>query len=277
MSNFYTLNEEQYLKQLRYILENGQTTGDRTGTGMISSFGLTMKFNLQLGFPLGTTKEVFFKGIKGELLWFLSGSTSNIELEEKYGAKFWREWQDENGDLPNIYGKQWVRWEDAKGNVFNQIEYVVNQIKNNPFGRRTLFTGWNAPEMQYEETALPCCHSTVVQFYVRDGKYLDMYHYQRSGDMFLGVPFNIASYALLLHMIAQQCGLEAGYLTHTIGVAHIYANHVDQVNEQLSREPYEAPDLIIKRKAESIFDYEMDDFEIVGYKHHPKIKGDVAI
>jgi thymidylate synthase len=269
-------NEEAYSLALSSVLKLGQDTGDRTNTGMRSLFGVTMKFNLEFGFPLITTKKMFTKGVFQELLWFLSGSTSNTELEER-GVKFWREWADEQGELPNIYGKQWVRWEDARGNVFNQIEYVINEIKTNPNSRRILFTGWNAAEMQWEDTALPCCHSTVVQFYVREGKYLDMYHYQRSGDMFLGVPVNIASYATLLTMIAQQCDLVPGFMTHTIGVAHIYNNHIQQVSEQLFRLPYSSPSLIIKRKPESIFDYEFEDFEVIDYEHHPAIKGEVAI
>lgn len=269
-------NEQQYLDALKYVLENGQDTGDRTGTGMRSCFGVTMKFDLDKGFPLLTTKKMFVRGVFGELLWFLSGSTSNKELEEKYNIKFWRPWQNEFGELPNIYGKQWVRWEDSRGGTFNQIKYVVNEIKNNPTSRRILFTGWNAPEMQWEDTALPCCHSTVVQFYVENDK-LHMYHYQRSGDMFLGVPVNIASYATLLTMIAQQCNLKPATITHTIGVAHIYHNHLEQVKEQLSRTPYEPPKLIIKRKPDSIFDYQLEDFEVADYKHHPLIKGDVAV
>jgi thymidylate synthase len=270
-------NEQQYLNALRDILNNGLDTGDRTGTGMRSKFGVTMTFDLSDGrFPLLTTKKMFTRGVFGELIWFLSGSTSNTELEEKYNVKFWREWANEAGMLPNIYGKQWVRWEDSKGNIFNQIKYVINEIKTNPHSRRILFTGWNAPEMQYEDTALPCCHSTVVQFYVR-GEYLDMYHYQRSGDFFLGVPVNIASYAALLQMIADQTGYKAGVMTHTVGVAHIYHNHIDQVIEQLSREPYEAPKLIIMNKPETIFEYEVSDFALIEYEHHPLIKGDVAV
>lgn len=269
-------SEQQYLSVLREVYEEGNDTGDRTGTGMRSKFGLTMKFDLSEGFPLITTKKMFTRGVFGELLWFLNGSTSNKELEEKYNIKFWREWQNEASQLPNIYGKQWVRWEDSRGNIFNQIEYVVNEIKNNPTSRRILFTGWNAPEMQWEDTALPCCHSTVVQFYVENNK-LHMYHYQRSGDLFLGIPVNIASYATLLTMIAQQCNLEVGTFTHTVGVAHIYHNHLEQVKEQLSRTSYGLPKLNIKRKPKDIFSYELDDFEVVGYKSHDKIKGDVAI
>lgn len=271
------INECNYLEALEDIVEYGQDTGDRTGTGMRSLFGVTMNFDLKYGFPLLTTKKMFTRGVFGELLWFLSGSTSNKELEDKYNIKFWQEWQNEYGDLPNIYGKQWVRWEDARGNVFNQIEYVINEIKKNPNSRRIVFTGWNAPEMQWEDTALPCCHSTVVQFYVRENKYLDMYHYQRSGDMFLGIPVNIASYATLLTMIAQQCNLIPRKLTHTIGVAHIYHNHFEQVEEQLSREPYNSPKLIIKRHPEDIFSYKIEDFEVVDYNCHPAIKGDVSV
>jgi thymidylate synthase len=542
--------EYQYLDKLREIYETGNDTGDRTGTGMRSLFGLTMQFDLREGFPLLTTKKMFTRGVFGELLWFLSGSTSNKELEKKYNIKFWREWQDEFQTLPNIYGKQWVRWEHRNikrierriikqinqekkkielldvenshdpnglvgnifqsknhgdyrvighhnsysktknpkggrmykiqflrtgyvkdevritavknGNVedpyfptnegvgflgkyyfdtkdplithlksvwrkmlnrcysekhveyhnyggkgifvderwhnfenfvddvktlpnwnlkidnikeynldkdyygsncyskdtcvwlsikdntlystsipfvytdesgrdtiflsksecaeyldvdnrricdilngkyipkkyrhiklsfleynnekyvyryelpFNQIQYIIDEIKTNSTSRRILFTGWNAPEMQYEDTALPCCHSTVVQFYVENGV-LHMYHYQRSGDFFLGVPVNIASYATLLTMIAQQCDLIPGTMKHTVGVAHIYHNHMDQVKEQLRRYPYELPKLVIKRKPESIFKYELSDFEVKEYISHDKIHGDVAI
>ncbi|MCY7542402.1 thymidylate synthase [Bacillus safensis] len=268
--------EKEYLKLLQKIYAYGHNTGDRTETGMRSLFGETMEFNLAEGFPLVTTKKMFTRGVFGELLWFLSGSTSNKELEEKFGIKFWKEWANEAGQLPNIYGKQWTRWEDGRGNIFNQIKYVIDQIKYNPTSRRILFTGWNAPEMQWEDTALPCCHSTVVQFYV-EGDYLHMYHYQRSGDMFLGVPVNIASYATLLTMIAQQCDLKPGIMKHTVGVAHIYHNHLEQVKEQLTREPFHAPRLNIKRKPDSIFDYKLEDFEVVDYVHHLLIKGDVAI
>jgi len=269
-------NERQYLNLLDKIYKYGMDTGDRTGTGMRSLFGESMEFDLREGFPLLTTKKMFVRGVFGELLWFLSGSTSGKELREKYNIHFWKEWENENGELNNIYGKQWIRWKDSRGGIFNQIEYVINEIKNNPTSRRILFTGWNAPEMQWKDTALPCCHSTVVQFYVEDG-FLSMYHYQRSGDMFLGVPVNIASYATLLTIIAQQCNLKPGIMKHTIGVAHIYHNHLKQVEEQLSRTPYEPPKLIIKRKPDSIFDYQIEDFEVVNYKHHPPIKGEVAV
>lgn len=540
-------NELQYLKVLNNVLENGIDTGDRTGTGMRSLFGETMEFDLRKGFPLITTKKMFTRGVFAELLWFLSGSTSGKELREKYNVQFWKEWEDEFGELNNIYGKQWMRQEsprkivkvekkiikykneinnikvndienprvpntdsivgkkfntnnsgqlivldfngyyyDSKGknkgrtykiqfintgyiannikkenivtgevkdpyhrrvfgvgymgnikvedevekslhaawrnmlercysvncknykyyggkgievsqewhcfenfsrdvkkipnwhkkkhdlnnyhldkdyfcsNVyskdtcvwlhkeenklyskskpfyiigegieelfinisecarkfgldassiskcllgkinshksyefkyldynkekytyryalpFNQIKYIIDEIKSNPTSRRILFTGWNAPEMQWEDTALPCCHSTVVQFWV-EGKNIHMYHYQRSGDLFLGVPVNIASYATLLTMIAQQCDLIPATIKHTVGIAHIYHNHIDQVKEQLTRTPYKLPKLNIKRKPDSIFDYELDDFEVVDYKCHPKIKGDVAV
>lgn len=268
--------EYQYLNLLEKAYKYGMDTDDRTGTGMRSLFGETMTFNLTEGFPLLTTKKMFTRGVFAELIWFLSGSTSNTELEEKYNVHFWKEWQNEAGQLPNIYGKQWVRWEDSRGNIFNQIKYVVDEIKSNPTSRRILFTGWNAPEMQWEDTALPCCHSTVVQFYV-EGEYLHMYHYQRSGDLFLGVPVNIASYATLLTMIAQQTGLKPGIMKHTVGVAHIYHNHLEQVEEQLKRVPYDFPQLNIKRNPDTIFDYHLEDFEVVGYEHHPLIKGDVAV
>ena len=547
-------SEQQYLDLLKKVYEKGSDTGDRTGTGMRSLFGETMEFDLRDGFPLLTTKKMFTRGVFGELLWFLSGSTSNTELEKDYNIKFWREWQNSEGELPNIYGKHWTRWEGSKkiikverrikrnnneevdyninpvkeevrkvsdysnligktfksrkhgdflvfdvtneynkednpkglykysiqfvktgyikhnvkthsikngtledpyypsiegvgcvgkyrndtsdpiinklkstwrkmlyrcynekhvefhnyggkgifvdnrwlnfenfvedaqklpnwnkkkeywngfnldkdyygsncysketcvwlsisenilythskpfvvyennkelgtflSNIecgdyigvdhrrisdfftkgylpkkyaayhfeyieydednyvyryelpFNQIKYIIKELKNNPNSRRILYTGWNAPEMQWEDTALPCCHSTVVQFYVEDG-YLDMYHYQRSGDMFLGIPVNIASYATLLTMIAQQCNLKPRIMKHTVGVAHIYHNHLEQVKLQLTREPLPLPTLNIKRKPDSIFDYKFGDFELIGYESHGGIKGDVAV
>ena len=271
-----TYSENQYLRLLSDVYKYGQDSGDRTGTGMRSLFGESMEFDLREGFPLLTTKKMFERGVFAELLWFLDGSTSNAELERKYNVKFWREWANEANELPNIYGKQWVRWEDAKGNIFNQIQYVIDEIKTNPTSRRILFTGWNAPEMQWEDTALPCCHSTVVQFYVEDG-YLNMCHYQRSGDLFLGVPVNIASYYTLMRIIADQCGLQVGTMKHTIGVAHIYHNHFNQVEEQLSRTPYQLPELLIKRKPNTIFEYKLEDFEVKNYNHHPLIKGEVAV
>jgi thymidylate synthase len=269
-------SENQYLKLLSDVLKYGQDSGDRTGTGMRSLFGESMEFDLREGFPLITTKKMFTRGVFGELLWFLSGSTSNQELEDKYNVGFWKEWANEANELPNIYGKQWVRWEDGRGNIFNQIQYVIDQIKNSSNSRRILFTGWNAAEMQWKDTALPCCHSTVVQFYVEDG-FLNMYHYQRSGDLFLGIPVNIASYYTLLRMIADQTGLKPGTMKHTIGVAHIYHNHIEQVQEQLTRQPYQLPLLHIKRVPNSIFEYELEDFEVLDYKCHPLIKGEVAI
>jgi thymidylate synthase len=262
-----------YEDLLRDVLENGVEKTDRTGTGTKSVFVRSMRFDLSKYFPLITTKKVFTKGIIAELLWLLNGDTNAKTLEDQ-GVKIWSEWADpETRDLGPIYGKQWRSWPDYDGGTIDQITEVVESIKSNPDSRRHIVNAWNVA--QVKDMALPPCH-TMFQFYVADGK-LSCHLYQRSGDMFLGIPFNIASYSLLTHMIAQQTGLEVGEFIHTIGDAHIYADHIDQVNEQLSREAREYPQLVIKRKPESIFDYKLDDFAFEGYDPHPKITAPVAV
>ncbi len=280
---------KQYLDLCKTILHNGVQKGDRTGTGTISSFGHQLRFNLADGFPLATTKKLHVKSILHELLWFLSGST-NIRYLQENGVTIWNEWADENGDLGPIYGKQWVAWErpplfipvahefgpithEIYDEPINQIAQVVEGIKKNPDSRRHLVSAWNPADV--EGMALPPCHY-AFQFYVANGKLSCMFQ-MRSIDLFLGLPFNIASYAFLTHMVAQQCDLEVGELIWTGGDTHIYLNHVDQIKLQLTREPYPLPQLLINRKPNSIFDYRYEDFEIVGYQSHPGIKGEIAI
>ena len=263
---------KQYLDLLREIRDNGVTKTDRTGVGTKSIFGHQMRFNLQDGFPLLTTKKVFLKGIIYELLWFLKGDT-NIKFLTDHNVHIWDEWADENGDLGYVYGKQWRSWEATDGRVIDQISQVVDLIKNHPDSRRILVTAWNPAEI--DKMALPPCHC-LFQFYVADGK-LSCQLYQRSADTFLGVPFNIASYALLTMMLAQVCGLEPGEFIHTTGDTHIYLNHLEQVNEQLSREPRPLPKMIINPDVKSIFDFKYEDFKLEGYDPYPTIKAPVAI
>ena len=263
---------KQYLDLLREIRDNGVTKTDRTGVGTKSIFGHQMRFNLQDGFPLLTTKKVFLKGIIYELLWFLKGDT-NIKFLTDNNVHIWDEWADENGDLGYVYGKQWRSWEATDGRVIDQISQVVDLIKNHPDSRRILVTAWNPAEI--DKMALPPCHC-LFQFYVADGK-LSCQLYQRSADTFLGVPFNIASYALLTMMLAQVCGLEPGEFIHTTGDTHIYLNHLEQVNEQLSREPRPLPKMIINPDVKSIFDFKYEDFKLEGYDPYPAIKAPVAI
>ena len=263
---------KQYLDLLREIRDNGVTKTDRTGVGTKSIFGHQMRFNLQDGFPLLTTKKVFLKGIIYELLWFLKGDT-NIKFLTDHNVHIWDEWADENGDLGYVYGKQWRSWEATDGRVIDQISQVVDLIKNHPNSRRILVTAWNPAEI--DKMALPPCHC-LFQFYVADGK-LSCQLYQRSADTFLGVPFNIASYALLTMMLAQVCGLEPGEFIHTTGDTHIYLNHLEQVNEQLSREPRPLPKMIINPDVKSIFDFKYEDFQLEGYDPYPAIKAPVAI
>ena len=263
---------KQYLDLLREIRDNGVTKTDRTGVGTKSIFGHQMRFNLQDGFPLLTTKKVFLKGIIYELLWFLKGDT-NIKFLTDNNVHIWDEWADENGDLGYVYGKQWRSWEATDGRVIDQISQVVDLIKNHPDSRRILVTAWNPAEI--DKMALPPCHC-LFQFYVADGK-LSCQLYQRSADTFLGVPFNIASYALLTMMLAQVCGLEPGEFIHTTGDTHIYLNHLDQVNEQLSREPRPLPKMIINPYVKSIFDFKYEDFTLEGYDPYPAIKAPVAV
>ena len=262
----------QYETFLKYVFEHGTPKSDRTGTGTRSVFGYQMRFNLEEGFPLVTTKKLHLRSIIHELLWFLQGS-SNIGYLKENGVSIWDEWADENGDLGPVYGVQWRSFPTPDGGHVDQIANVVEQIRSNPDSRRLIVCAWNPG--QIDKMALPPCHC-LFQFYVADGK-LSCQLYQRSCDIFLGVPFNIASYSLLTHMVAQQCGLGLGDFVWTGGDCHIYDNHVEQVQLQLSREPRPYPKLVIHRKPYSIFDYKFEDFEIVGYDPHPHIKAPVAV
>ena len=262
----------QYETLLRDVFEHGTPKTDRTGTGTISVFGRQMRFDLSEGFPLVTTKKLHIRSIIHELLWFLSGST-NIGYLKDNGVSIWDEWADEHGDLGPVYGHQWRHWRTADGTEVDQIAEVLEQIRRHPDSRRMIVSAWNPGDVP--KMALPPCHC-LFQFYVADGR-LSCQLYQRSCDLFLGVPFNIASYSLLTHMMAQQCGLAAGDFVWTGGDCHIYSNHFEQTKLQLSREPRPYPQLVIKRKPESIFDYRFEDFEIVGYDPHPAIKAPVAV
>ena len=257
---------------LQDVMDNGAVKEDRTGTGTKSVFGRQLRFDLNKGFPLVTTKRMHLKSIIHELLWFLMGDT-NIRYLQENGVRIWNEWADENGDLGPVYGSQWRAWEAPGGVKIDQIAQVVDSIKQNPDSRRHLVSAWNVAEI--DNMKLPPCHF-VFQFYVVNGK-LSCMLTMRSSDIFLGLPFNIAQYALLTHMIAQQCDLEVGEFIYSGGDVHIYSNHFDQVEIQLAREPKPLPQLIIKRKPSSIFDYHYDDFEIINYEYHPTIKADVAI
>ena len=262
----------QYLKFLTHIIENGTEKPDRTETGVISTFSYEMRFDLQLGFPLVTTKKCHTRSIIHELLWFLSGNTNTSYLKEN-NVRIWNEWADENGDLGPVYGKQWRSWEDKSGVCIDQIQQVINQIKSNPNSRRIIVSAWNVGEL--EQMALPPCHA-FFQFYVVNNK-LSCKLTQRSADAFLGVPFNIASYSLLTHMVAQQCNLDVGEFIWSGGDCHIYLNHLDQVKTQLSRQPYPLPCLEIIRKPNSILDYKFEDFCISEYTSHPAIKAPIAV
>ncbi|HET7578632.1 MAG TPA: thymidylate synthase [Bacillales bacterium] len=263
---------EQYLNLCRHILENGTEKNDRTGTGTISVFGHQIRFDLQKGFPLVTTKKLHLRSIIHELLWFLKGDT-NVKYLQENGVRIWNEWADENGELGPVYGKQWRSWATADGSTVDQISNVIDQIKNNPNSRRMIVSAWNVSEV--EEMALPPCHC-LFQFYVADGK-LSCQLYQRSADTFLGVPFNIASYALLTMMIAQVCDLEPGDFVHTFGDTHIYLNHVEQVKLQLTRDPRPLPTMTLNPEVKSIFDFTIDDFTLSNYDPHPHIKGKVSV
>jgi thymidylate synthase len=263
---------KQYLGLLEHILQNGVRKDDRTGTGTISIFGYQMRFNLGAGFPIVTTKKVHLRSIIYELLWFLRGDT-NVDYLRAHKVSIWDDWADENGDLGPVYGKQWRRWKAPDGTEIDQIAKVVEDIKRDENSRRLIVSAWNVGELA--EMALLPCHA-LFQFYVADGK-LSCQLYQRSADVFLGVPYNITSYALLTHMIAQQCDLEVGDFVWTAGDAHIYLNHLDQVNLQLARAPLPLPQLVLKRRPDSVFEYEFEDFEVVGYQAHPHIAGAVAV
>ncbi len=262
----------QYEQFLKHVLSNGTRKTDRTGTGTISVFGGQLRFNLAEGFPLMTTKKVHLKSIVYELLWFLKGETNTKYLKD-HGVSIWDEWADENGELGPVYGKQWRSWEAKDGKVIDQIAQALDLIQNNPDSRRILVNAWNVGEI--DQMALMPCH-TMFQFYVADGK-LSCQLYQRSADLFLGVPFNIASYALLTMMMAQVCGLGLGDFVHTFGDAHIYTNHLEQVNLQLSRDPKPFPKMQLNTDIKSLFDFDFADFELIGYDPHPAIKAPVAI
>ena len=263
---------QQYLHFLQHILDNGVQKHDRTGTGTLSVFGYQMRFNLNDGFPLVTTKKLHLKSIIHELLWFLKGET-NIGYLKENGVGIWDEWADDNGELGPVYGKQWRSWEGADGKVVDQISELIAQIKKNPDSRRLIISAWNVADLP--EMALMPCH-TLFQFYVADGK-LSCQLYQRSADSFLGVPFNIASYALLTMMIAQVCDLKLGEFIHTFGDAHIYNNHMEQVKLQLSRSPYPLPTMKLNPAVKDIFGFRYDDFTLENYQSHPGIKAPVAV
>ncbi|TXJ02303.1 MAG: thymidylate synthase [Neisseriales bacterium] len=263
---------QQYHDLLRHVLNNGQEKHDRTGTGTISCFGYQMRFDLSAGFPLVTTKKVHLKSIIHELLWFLRGDT-NIKYLVENGVSIWNEWANPNGELGPVYGKQWRSWQGVNGEVIDQISWVIDEIKSNPDSRRLIVSAWNVGELS--QMALAPCHA-FFQFYVNNGK-LSCQLYQRSADVFLGVPFNIASYAILTMMIAQVCDLEVGEFIHSFGDVHIYSNHLEQVNLQLSRTPKALPWLKINPAIKSIFDFEYSDFELIGYEADPAIKAPVAV
>lgn len=263
---------KQYLDLLSHVLENGTRKEDRTGTGTISTFGYQMRFDLSDGFPLMTTKKLHLKSIIHELLWFLQGETNTRYLNEN-GVRIWNEWADEQGNLGHIYGYQWRSWPTPDGRHVDQVTEVVESIKNNPDSRRHIVSAWNVGELG--QMALPPCH-ILFQFYVADGK-LSCQLYQRSADIFLGVPFNIASYSFLLMMMAQVTGLKPGEFIHTLGDAHIYLNHVDQVKLQLSREPRPLPTVKLNQAIHSVFDFGFEDFSIENYDPHPHIKGNISV
>lgn len=263
---------QQYLDLLRHILENGTDKSDRTGTGTRSVFGHQMRFDLSEGFPMLTTKKLHLKSIIYELLWFLKGDT-NVKYLQDNGVRIWNEWADANGDLGHIYGYQWRSWPDYNGGHIDQIQQAINDIKNNPDSRRIIVSAWNVADLP--NMNLPPCHA-FFQFYVADGK-LSLQLYQRSADCFLGVPFNIASYSLLLMMMAQVCGLKPGEFVHTTGDTHIYTNHFEQARLQLTREPRPLPRMILNSKIKNLFDFDFDDFRLEGYDPHPAIKAQVSV
>ncbi len=263
---------KQYLDLLKYILDNGTDKHDRTGTGTRSVFGYQMRFNLADGFPLLTTKKLHLKSIIHELLWFLNGDT-NVRYLQENGVRIWNEWADADGNLGLIYGHQWRHWRDYDGGFIDQMAEAIHTIKTNPDSRRIIVSAWNVADIP--QMKLPPCHA-FFQYYVADGR-LSLQLYQRSADCFLGVPFNIASYALLLMMTAQVTGLKAGDFVHTLGDAHIYSNHIEQVREQLSRAPRQLPRMVINPDVKSIFDFKYDDFHLEGYDPHPHIKATVAV
>lgn len=262
----------QYLDLMRHVLKNGTKKEDRTGTGTISTFGYQMRFDLQEGFPCVTTKKLHLKSIIHELLWFLQGDT-NIKYLQDNGVRIWNDWADENGELGHVYGYQWRSWPKPDGTHLDQISQLIHDIKTNPQSRRLIVSAWNAGDI--EHMALPPCHA-FFQFYVNNGK-LSCQLYQRSADVFLGVPFNIASYALLTYMVAQVCDLQPGEFIHTFGDVHIYLNHLEQVNLQLTREPKELPQIWINPEVKDIFSFTFNDFRLDNYEAHPHIKGEVSV
>ena len=263
---------KQYLDLMKYVRESGTEKGDRTGTGTLSVFGYQMRFNLEEGFPLVTTKKVHLKSIIYELLWFLKGST-NIDYLNEHGVSIWDEWADERGELGPVYGAQWRSWPKQDGSSIDQISEVINQITANPDSRRLIVSAWNVS--QIDNMALPPCHA-MFQFYVADGK-LSCQLYQRSADIFLGVPFNIASYALLVLMMAKVTGLKPGEFVHTLGDAHLYLNHLDQVDEQLKRQPFPLPKMSITKDIRNVLDIEYEDFSLEDYESHPHISAPIAV
>ena len=263
---------KQYLDLMKYVRESGTEKGDRTGTGTLSVFGYQMRFNLEEGFPLVTTKKVHLKSIIYELLWFLKGST-NVDYLNEHGVSIWDEWADERGELGPVYGAQWRSWPTQDGSSIDQISEVINQIKTNPDSRRLIVSAWNVS--QIDNMALPPCHA-MFQFYVADGK-LSCQLYQRSADIFLGVPFNIASYALLVLMMAKVTGLKPGEFVHTLGDAHLYLNHLDQVDEQLKRQPFPLPKMSITKDIKNVLDIEYEDFSLEDYESHPHISAPIAV
>lgn len=263
---------EQYLKLCSHVLENGSVKEDRTGTGTISTFGYQMRYDLEKGFPLLTTKKLHVRSIIYELLWFLAGDT-NVKYLQDNGVRIWNEWADENGDLGPVYGKQWRSWQTADGNTVDQIKDVLEQLQTNPDSRRMIVNAWNVGDLN--KMALPPCHC-LFQFYVSDGK-LSCQLYQRSADIFLGVPFNIASYALLTLMMAQAAGLKPGEFVHTLGDAHIYKNHVEQVKLQLTRKPGPLPKMLINPEVTDLFSFRFEDFTLEDYDAQPHIKGAVSV
>ena len=263
---------KQYLDLMKYVRESGTEKGDRTGTGTLSVFGYQMRFNLEEGFPLVTTKKVHLKSIIYELLWFLKGST-NIDYLNEHGVSIWDEWADERGELGPVYGAQWRSWPTQDGSSIDQISEVINQIKANPDSRRLIVSAWNVS--QIDSMALPPCHA-IFQFYVANGR-LSCQLYQRSADIFLGVPFNIASYALLVLMMAKVTGLKPGEFVHTLGDAHLYLNHLDQVDEQLKRQPFPLPRMSITKDIKNVLDIEYEDFSLEDYESHPHISAPIAV
>jgi thymidylate synthase len=263
---------DAYLELMRHILNEGVEKGDRTGTGTKSVFGYQMRFDLSKGFPMVTTKKLHLPSIVHELLWFLKGET-NIGYLQENGVRIWNEWADENGDLGPVYGKQWRRWEAKDGRIIDQVDEAIQAIKTNPNSRRIIVSAWNVGEL--DEMALMPCHA-FFQFHVAEGK-LNCQLYQRSADVFLGVPFNIASYALLTHMMAQVCGLEAGTFVHTLGDAHLYNNHLEQAALQITREPLPLPRLKLNPNIHTIDGFTYEDIEVIGYEHHPHIKAPISI